>query len=519
MKKIFIYILLLLCVFFVACETTAEPAKTVYSIQSNSDGYLIGNFNISDIKIKIVNGDDVVFVPVDEDMLDRTYSFDKPGNYAVNVTYEDFSGTVIIIMKENPASIGEKDPDPNSDVDPIDNGNDPDPQGGDDDPNGNSGTEGDGGSGEGDSGGDDDPNGNSGTEGDGGSGEGNNGGDNGGGSTGNENPINGYKEITEKYIDYSGAALTDRVELEQIGTTLYVGNTFGLKDDVTYSSSNPSVIKINDNNVLICLKKGDSIITIDNETKIRITVEELELTADTYYSTIGYLPEMEAEDIKTILHNLIDEHISGSYALLKTILPQSDADPDNPSKMILLYTGRSQGGGIAQNNEPDGWNREHVWPLSKLGGDTALTAGHDAHHIRPADVSVNSARGNLEFGIASTIVSDTYAEGSSMCKKSDYYFEPRDEVKGDIARMLFYMAVRYEGDVSGEADLELVFDLTTPKNSYNFGNLELLLEWNRLDPVDDFERNRNNVIYTYQNNRNPFIDYPSLADLIWSLPE
>lgn len=323
-----------------------------------------------------------------------------------------------------------------------------------------------------------------------------------------------YKGKTEIYNSYSGNDLTDRIKLSDIDTNLYVGNTIGLTCSCTYTSSNVNVIKVNDNNVLVCRKKGTSTIRSSSGEEVTITVSELSLTAETYYSTIGYLPEMSSNDIKTILHNIIDEHVDGSYALLKEILPLSDQDPNNPNNMILLYTGRSQGGGIAQNNEPDGWNREHVWPLSKLGGDTKLTAGHDAHHIRPADVSVNADRGNLEYGIAYDIVNDTYAEGSSKCKKTGLYFEPRNEVKGDIARMLFYMAVRYEGDVTGEADLELVYDALST-STYEFGNLALLLEWNRLDPVDEFEINRNNVIYTYQKNRNPFIDYPNLADLIW----
>lgn len=444
MKKIFIYILLLLTIFFVACKSNS---KKEYALVYNSDGYELSSFNLSDIKIKVSEGNDVTYISLTNDMLDKTYTFDEAGRYIVNVTYENWCETLVIYINDS------------SEVD--DKGEE------------------------------------------------------------NNNPrpiVNDYKEITEKYSAFSGVALADRTTIDNIGTTLYVGNTFGLDLDKTYTSSDPSVVRITDSNILICLKKGKATISDGEEINVRITVEELELTADTYYSTIGYLPEIEASDIKTILHNLIDEHVSGSYALLKTILPLSDADPNDPSKMILLYTGRSQGGTIAQNNEPNGWNREHVWPLSKLGGDTGLTAGHDAHHIRPADVSVNKDRGNLEFGVASTIEQDTYAPGSSYCKISNEYFEPRDEVKGDIARMLFYMAVRYEGDVNGEADLELVFS-AHGASTFEFGNLALLLEWNRLDPVDDFERNRNNVIYTYQKNRNPFIDYPSLADLIWGLPE
>lgn len=331
----------------------------------------------------------------------------------------------------------------------------------------------------------------------------------------NEAPINdynGYKKITDEYIDYSGANMFNRISIDDIPTLLYVGNTIGLDKSSTYGSNDTDVIKINDNNVLICLKSGKATIVDNYGNKVRISVEEENTTSDTYYSSIGYLPEMSASDIKTILHNIIDEHTVCSYSQIKTILTFTDADPNNKDNMILLYTGRSQGGEIAHNNEEDGWNREHVWPLSKLGGNTSLPAGCDAHHIRPADVSVNAIRGNLEFGYANDVVTDTYATGSTYCKVSNDYFEPRDEVKGDIARMLFYMAVRYEGDTNGEEDLELV---NTESTTYQIGNLDILLIWNNNDSVDSFEENRNNVVYEYQKNRNPFIDHPSLANLIW----
>ena len=442
MKQILIYILLLILVFFAGCSKVElindEDNKTKeYSIVYNSDGYNLETFNISDIKIKCISGDEITYVNVTNDMLNQDYDFSKEGKYRIAIEYDTFCEIITIELKSSVAK------------------------------------------------------------------------------TEDNNQTNDYKEVSALYTAFSGAALADRVSIDQIGTTLYVGNTFGLEKDIKYISSDPSVIRINDNNVLICLKKGKSTISVDNtDVKVKLTVEEMELNSNNYYSTFGYLPEMNSNDIKTILHNLIDEHVSGDYKLLKTILPKSDADPNDPTKMILLYTGRSQGGPITSTNGVDDWNREHVWPLSKLGGDTSSNAGHDAHHIRPADVSVNAARGNLEFGVANTVVNDNYAPGSSYCKISSTYFEPRDEVKGDIARMLFYMAVRYEGDVAGEEDLELVYDALST-TTFEFGNLGLLLEWNRLDPVDDFEMNRNNVIYTYQKNRNPFIDYPTLADLIW----
>ncbi len=100
------------------------------------------------------------------------------------------------------------------------------------------------------------------------------------------------------------------------------------------------------------------------------------------------------------------------------------------------------------------------------------------------------------------------ADGRTECYTDNDSWEPRDAVKGDVAHMVFYMATRYEGD-NGEPDLELVdsvntYDLNEPGKGF-MGKLSTLLEWDKLDPVDSFEIHRNNVIYTYQLNRNPFI--------------
>ena len=329
-----------------------------------------------------------------------------------------------------------------------------------------------------------------------------------------ENSHNNYKKINNLYYDFSGNNLIDRISIDNLPSVLYVGNTFGLEQGVEYESSDPSIARINENNVLICLKKGKVNITSD-DTKVKLNIEELELTSDTYYSTIGYLPELNSNDIKTILHNLIDEHNEGSFSSLKTILKESDKDPNNEDNMILFYTGRSQGGENDIENDENSWTREQIWPLSKLGGDTNLIAGHDAHNVKPVDVSIDELRGSLEFGYATQIIVDNYASSSSFNKISKNYFEPRDEVKGDVARILFYMATRYEGDTNNEVDLELV-DENTDNNINYMGNLSVLLEWNEFDRVDSFEKNRNDVIYSYQNNRNPFIDYPSLVNLIWN---
>lgn len=157
------------------------------------------------------------------------------------------------------------------------------------------------------------------------------------------------------------------------------------------------------------------------------------------------------------------------------------------------------------------WNREHIFPQSRgmFSGATPswttgievweatdafdLAAGHsDAHHIRAADRGENSARGNTSFGPGGY-------QGAAGHLGS---------WQRDVARSLFYMAIRYDA-----LDVERGFLPMTI--AYKMDDLDALLEWNRNDSADDFEKNRNNVIYTWQHNRNPFIDNPALAKYIW----
>jgi endonuclease I len=212
--------------------------------------------------------------------------------------------------------------------------------------------------------------------------------------------------------------------------------------------------------------------------------------------------------LKTALHEIIDDHTTLSYSEVWTALRNTDEDPANSNNVLLLYSGRSQskttnGGGV------DDWNREHVWAKSHGDFGTAQGPGTDLHHLRPTDVTVNSTRGNLDFDNGGTEHSEAagnYYDGDS--------WEPRDEVKGDVARMIFYMAVRYEGD-SGEVDLELNENVNNGSAPYH-GKMSVLLEWNEEDPVDSKEIRRNNIIYKdYQGNRNPFIDHPEWAEMIW----
>ncbi|NOX47578.1 MAG: T9SS type A sorting domain-containing protein [Chlorobi bacterium] len=218
---------------------------------------------------------------------------------------------------------------------------------------------------------------------------------------------------------------------------------------------------------------------------------------------------LQGDQLKAALHNIIDDHTWYSYNDLRDfILKDTDEDPDNSNNVILLYTGRSQAKSTFGGGAND-WNREHVWAKSHGGFGNNPPAGTDAHHIRPTDASVNSSRGNKDFAMGGQEHSE--ATGNYY---TAYTWEPRDAVKGDVARMIFYMATRYEGG-SGEPDLEVVDAINTSPNPEH-GKLSDLLNWNQQDPPDDFEINRNNVIYGYQNNRNPFIDHPEYVNAIWN---
>ena len=212
--------------------------------------------------------------------------------------------------------------------------------------------------------------------------------------------------------------------------------------------------------------------------------------------------------LRTSLHDIIDNHTTLSYATVWTALKDTDQDPANTGNVIELYTGRSisksnNGGSTGQ------WNREHVWAQSRGGFTTSAGPGTDLHHLRPEDVQVNGIRGNKDFDNGGSAVS-----GCTDCWTDSDSFEPRDAVKGDVARMLFYMAIRYEGG-DGFNDLEM--SSTVGSSSSRLGDLETLLAWSSADPVDAFEMRRNDRIHAqWQGNRNPFIDHPEWATAIWN---
>ena len=233
----------------------------------------------------------------------------------------------------------------------------------------------------------------------------------------------------------------------------------------------------------------------------------------------GYYDSLEGlsgaalkQAIQNIIANPAVVH-AHNYGDIIEILKTADQNPKNSNQVWLLYVEQSRSKLDFQDTgiNTGKWNREHIYPQSR-GGYTDGTnstpdginvwlptnaddilAGHaDAHHLRAEDGAENSLRSNKDYGLTG-------------------YNGPTGTLgswKGDVARSVFYMAVRYNGLSVVNGDIA---DTTVGQ----LGDLASLLTWNTLDPSDDFEMNRNNYIYTWQVNRNPFIDYPDLANYIW----
>gem|GEM_PF-3191610 len=227
--------------------------------------------------------------------------------------------------------------------------------------------------------------------------------------------------------------------------------------------------------------------------------------ADYYESAQGLV----GTGLKAALHQAIKGHrvlsygSSGTAAALRVL----DAMPGNSSQVRLIYWGTGRAGSRYGGSVGD-WNHEHCWPQA-YGVDGGAGKA-DVHNLRPCDVQANGERANLYYA---EIAGGEPADRSPLCRKTSSQWMPRPEEKGDLARAMFYMAVRYEGGES-TPDLELS---DTPNASANrFGRLSDLLRWHREDPVDDEERRRNHLVYTdYQNNRNPFVDDPDYAEMVF----
>lgn len=227
-----------------------------------------------------------------------------------------------------------------------------------------------------------------------------------------------------------------------------------------------------------------------------------EVAPEGYYKRVNLNDDSEV--IKETLGQIISaNYVKHSYKDNNTVLKYTDPDPKGSGKAICIYSGRALDSGA--------WNKEHVWAKSHGFPNESYEPYCDAHHLRPSTTKINSTRSNKDFGEVPNATPDAYGN-----KTNNVLFEPRDEVKGDIARMMFYMETRYGSNT--KYNLKLVNSQTTSASDLNgrFGNLETLIKWHYDDPVSKEEIYRNNVIFdNYQHNRNPYIDHPEYVDYVY----
>mgnify|MGYP001572721328 CR=1 FL=1 len=232
---------------------------------------------------------------------------------------------------------------------------------------------------------------------------------------------------------------------------------------------------------------------------------------------------LSGETLKDSLNNIISGHTEFPYTSSSQmdcwdVLKQADKDPNNANNVIGLYSRFSMDGPLEYNSSK-GWSREHVWAKSRGNFGTSRGEGTDLHNLFAEDVSTNSARNNRNFDVGDTRYVDnsgTYVGPTDAYTSStDWVWEPPDSLKGDVARVIFYMDVRYEGE-NGELDLEIVErSLSKTDQSPLHSNGKTLYSWHLLDSVSKQERMRNDTIYKYQQNRNPFVDHPEFVQSIY----
>ena len=245
--------------------------------------------------------------------------------------------------------------------------------------------------------------------------------------------------------------------------------------------------------------------------------------------------------LRSSLHAVIDDHTRFPYTSAGTdtwnILEAADQDPGNAANILDVYRNRSMvkfGGGMGP------YNREHTWPNSYGFPDDGGTnyPYTDCHQLFLSDVGYNSDRGNLPYGDCApgatervTDVNGGQGGGSGMFPGNSNWFtaarwQTWNGRKGDVARAILYMDVRYEGGthgITGAVEPDLIATdntsliVTTGGNAAvaYMGLLAVLVQWNAADPVDERERGRNDVVFGYQGNRNPFIDHPEWVDAIF----
>lgn len=265
-----------------------------------------------------------------------------------------------------------------------------------------------------------------------------------------------------------------------------------------------------------------------NETSIEIAEQDeygfyyYQVTGSTFGGYYALAQDKVGEELKQVLHNILQNYNKVTYGDARYILEKSDLFTKDGETYVRGMYDHDKIATTWIGTGTGAWQREHVWPNSKLGisrvTNTSRNQGSDMHNLR-AITGINQTRSNRYFEDAT---------GSAKTIGTEAFY-PGDEDKGDVARILLYMTVMYDFLTLTDDISKLINDASTNytlAGAY-MGKLDVLLQWHKDDPVDDFERSRNEFIYsgqavrpdgasiTPQGNRNPFIDHPELVHLIW----
>lgn len=244
----------------------------------------------------------------------------------------------------------------------------------------------------------------------------------------------------------------------------------------------------------------------DKDGSVTQSLDLLVLTNKTYYyGTEG----KGGANLRAALHDIISSgHLQLDNTQEDAAMKDLDTDPANTNNVILLYRRISMAKSLYNDNQ--GWNKEHAWPESRGLGSSGPDQ-NDVHNLFAADKTVNALRGNLYFDESNPAEAgyvSPAATNAPLTSRDTDSWEPPDEVKGDLARAVFYMDVRYDGLEGDTLDLQ-VQDAPSTTAEGRMGVLTTLLAWHAADPPDGWESNRNEKIYrSYQHNRNPFVDHP-----------
>ncbi len=249
--------------------------------------------------------------------------------------------------------------------------------------------------------------------------------------------------------------------------------------------------------------------------------------------------------LKSKLHDIIStKNINWNYGDLPNYYNQTDLDKyydqglSNTTILLDIYSEKPLEADAYEytaadlistsNAEGLGYNREHAVPQSTFNSNYPMYS--DLHFVIPTDARINQLRNNYPYGIGNSTVHYTFTNTSRIANSAipnyvytNRVYEPIDEFKGDIARMLLYFAVRYENKLPSfnhSTNVNPALDRSaldgTAERAFEPAYIAMLLQWHNQDPVSPRETDRNNAVYAIQNNRNPFIDNPQWVNAIWT---